>query len=1560
MISKTLGLLPRKLRRVADRSHLPAVFAEGLLVAILVCAAADSLHAQISGIPTDSSPTIDTDISSLIATGCGYDAWTGSARRNVVDFEVPGAVSEHGLKWERTYSSSSGGWSFAYTWSVANRPYYTTGPHIGFPDGRSQRAGETGTKERLFDTGNRGSGTTDVYLADGSIVEFDRYSATVGSQENYWVDYYTPLWLKDRHGRQTMLTWEQADANTDSGHIRLTNVRDPSGRWIQITYGYDQSCGMIGYVFMPTHVQGSDGHSVDYTWSPMTDPQTNTTVGVLTDVAYSDGTSTHYTYVAKPWGLNSDHKAIVLVSARDTHATGPMQNIYYDYNPNGRFQGQLAGEHYLNSNDSMGIMLSSLTSAITSNSGAQDTGATQTETRGDAATRRIRMDKLNSGKGPPFVSWKEDYMGKQEQYGYNANFFLNKVIDRRGNPTNFTLESVIGNPTRRTHPDGTHIDYTYSDSFYPYYLKTVANERQYTTTYNRADSAHPLMVSSINYPDGGLEAFTYNNFNQVLTHQLPSNRTDGSGRYKHYQYDPNGTGLLVAEWNPTTSSSPVSGDPKTTYTYYGPNDPVAGNAWIDRVKQKTPPANAQGLVNVEIYEYDRALDASGETTGAPVAGRGLVTKVSYPNDTHNGTMPAGTYKLFAYDKYGNKVWEENENHERTRYSYDDYKRVMQVTPPLPAGPTKNDYSPTEGDAVLCYRHTTSNPYFVTDPVNIITSNTYDPNWRKSSTTLGYGNAAPYSATTWFAYDEVGNQTEITDPRGSGIGDPNYTTNTAYDSRNRKISVTDPLSHVTSFAYEDNLNLTRITRADGSSETKHYDPMNRVDTDAMPKAGSPTAPSETIITTFVYNPSGSLQSVTVPQTASLSLTTTFEYDPADLKTKMTYPNNSDYQSWTYDNAKNLSSRRTVNGTTQSFTFDSRNRKMGMNWSNNADSATFDYDTAGRLITANNPNSSITRGYDTAGRLNLDRQNVGALGAKDVQYQIDVAGKPTELYLTTAGYDYIFGYDPMGRFSTISPNGSAASFQYSYDLASNETHRLNLLKNIDQDYGTPDALNRKQKREIKINGNRLSGAGSLEAYGYDVMNRLATIDREDGTRDAFTYYLNGELTNARYGLVNNANPTRNVDYTIDKSGNRTNVSDSGTNTNYSPNNLNQYTTVGGNNLGSGSEHEINSYQSANYTYINDERLQSVTLGGNTYTLGYDALGRCVKRTLGTTTTYYIYDGEKPIVEYTSGGVVTAKNLYGKEIDEILMRTDSTVPAAQQPYFYQDDHEGSVTHLIDNANTAVIERYRYDVFGKPTINGGALTSSAFNNRFMFTGREYAGTFGIYEYRARAYHPGLGRFMSEDPKGFDAGDYNLFRYCKNDPEDLTDPMGEDVNLDMFSHESWQNSANLKPFPGIAPQIYTIGAHGLVDGRHVVDGRGLERDSQAVSLTARGLANVMKGAGFQATPGMQVYLYVCYAGAGSHPIAQQLADRLGVRVWAPTNIFWSWKDAKGHTEMFVGPRKSDHPTLPNGQPNPAYHQPDTSKPGEFKHFDPPPVKVLGSNIPVPVVPPTKEEARGQ
>lgn len=39
--------------------------------------------------------------------------------------------------------------------------------------------------------------------------------------------------------------------------------------------------------------------------------------------------------------------------------------------------------------------------------------------------------------------------------------------------------------------------------------------------------------------------------------------------------------------------------------------------------------------------------------------------------------------------------------------------------------------------------------------------------------------------------------------------------------------------------------------------------------------------------------------------------------------------------------------------------------------------------------------------------------------------------------------------------------------------------------------------------------------------------------------------------------------------------------------------------------------------------------------------------------------------------------------------------------------------------------------------------------------------------------YQPEIGRFLQPDPKEFLAGDYNLYRYCHNDPVNRTDPTG-------------------------------------------------------------------------------------------------------------------------------------------------------------------------------------------
>ena len=70
-------------------------------------------------------------------------------------------------------------------------------------------------------------------------------------------------------------------------------------------------------------------------------------------------------------------------------------------------------------------------------------------------------------------------------------------------------------------------------------------------------------------------------------------------------------------------------------------------------------------------------------------------------------------------------------------------------------------------------------------------------------------------------------------------------------------------------------------------------------------------------------------------------------------------------------------------------------------------------------------------------------------------------------------------------------------------------------------------------------------------------------------------------------------------------------------------------------------------------------------------------------------------------------------------------------------------------------------------PQFGQATATGAASPNLFQYTGRENDGT-GLYYYRARYYHPGLQRFLSEDPIGFWGGDPNFYVYVRNSPTDL------------------------------------------------------------------------------------------------------------------------------------------------------------------------------------------------
>jgi RHS repeat-associated protein len=160
------------------------------------------------------------------------------------------------------------------------------------------------------------------------------------------------------------------------------------------------------------------------------------------------------------------------------------------------------------------------------------------------------------------------------------------------------------------------------------------------------------------------------------------------------------------------------------------------------------------------------------------------------------------------------------------------------------------------------------------------------------------------------------------------------------------------------------------------------------------------------------------------------------------------------------------------------------------------------------------------------------------------------------------------------------------------------------------------------------------------------------------------------------------------------------------------------------------------------------------------------RRLSKTVGGTTTKFLYDGPNVVQEQNSGNTATANLLTGLGIDEAFSR--QVVGGATSSLL--TDALGSTIALGD-ANGAVQTSYTYEPFGAVTSSGATSTNS-----YQFTGRENDGSTGLYFYRARYYNPTFGRFISEDPLAFPGGpDPDLYSYVGTDPVSLGDPFGLD-----------------------------------------------------------------------------------------------------------------------------------------------------------------------------------------
>jgi RHS repeat-associated protein len=115
----------------------------------------------------------------------------------------------------------------------------------------------------------------------------------------------------------------------------------------------------------------------------------------------------------------------------------------------------------------------------------------------------------------------------------------------------------------------------------------------------------------------------------------------------------------------------------------------------------------------------------------------------------------------------------------------------------------------------------------------------------------------------------------------------------------------------------------------------------------------------------------------------------------------------------------------------------------------------------------------------------------------------------------------------------------------------------------------------------------------------------------------------------------------------------------------------------------------------------------------------------------------------------------------------------------------------------------------------NGTLRTTSLYNNRYTYTGREWDPDLNLYHFRARLYDPIAGRFITRDPLGFVDGMSVYRAYFGNS---RVDPYGKSIQnqddefLDWFFRQMENNAANTTVVcVGFGGSIYYKAGGGMI-----------------------------------------------------------------------------------------------------------------------------------------------------
>jgi RHS repeat-associated protein len=599
--------------------------------------------------------------------------------------------------------------------------------------------------------------------------------------------------------------------------------------------------------------------------------------------------------------------------------------------------------------------------------------------------------------------------------------------------------------------------------------------------------------------------------------------------------------------------------------------------------------------------------------------------------------------------------------------------------------------------------------------------TYDTAGRVATEADGMGH------TTIYAYDALDRviQTTYPDNTISTATWDDHTVTKIDANSNKRVENYDLLDHLlslneyidantpytTSYKYDSASQLIQAINPKLAATTNTYDNLGRLIETDFPQDGTNPLTAET----FTYDNAGNLKTKT---NAKGTKTFIYEFFAGYRLQQVIEPDGRTVTN-SYDANDNLLTQQTSTGIAYGYTYNARNMVTSLTaqLDGNTFNVGYDYDTFGRMtgITYPNRTGAVSYNYDELDRL----QSIPGF-VTSCSYDQD--SKITDMLFGNGinnHYDYrkkadnVTSLDDKLADIQVGPSGSLLSLNYTYDNVGN-IKQIN-TNNSTNDYYSYDRLN----RLTWAGDNATPGTSNGTAWTYDsagnMTGKQAYIGGAGQTSTSFTY----DLANRLWSMGNKT-------YTNDAAGARIGKIDADT---------------------------------WSYNYDGESRLTQV-IKNSAYILDntYDGSGMKVKEVKNGQTTYYLYLGNNPLVEYTAGDGKYKYFVYAGT-KRIAEEKDGVVK------LYHLDHLGS-TRLVTDSTGAVVASYKFKAFGETEVSSGS-----FSTEYGFTGKPMDVGSGLSYYGARWYDPETGRFTSLDPAKDGA---NWYAYCNNNPIRIVDPDGK------------------------------------------------------------------------------------------------------------------------------------------------------------------------------------------